>query len=163
MHEKDTLIPRENDNVSKNLKFHEDEKSTIKEQDIEKNHKNLVSKNSDTRSYAKNGLLEYTPQTGLLRSELSSFLNEIKFSDKEFVAGIFLLNIKYNYPEFQNNNLFYPLHDQFDYRLAKYFAEFKNTKSNIDKFLFELLMVLLTEKLFYQNMDKYIEKHSEML
>ncbi len=90
-----------------------------------------------------------TPQAGLLGSESSSFLREVRFSDQELAAGIPMFNIKYNYLGFQNDNPFYPFHDQLDYELAKYFAESKTTKSNVDKFLFDLLMALLTEKLFY--------------
>ncbi len=99
-----------------------------------------------------------TPQAGLLRSESSSLLREVRFSDQEFASGTPVSNIKYNHFEFQNDNPFYPFYDQLNYGLAKYFAEFKTTKSNIDKFLSDPLMALLTEKLSYQNADEWMEK-----
>ncbi len=76
-------------------------------------------------------------------------MREVRFSNQEFAAGTPVSNIKYNYPGFQNNNLFYPFHEQLDYGLAKYFAESETTKSNIDKFLSNPLMAPLTEKLSY--------------
>lgn len=35
-------------------------------------------------------------------------------------------------------------------------------KSNVDKFLFKILITQLTKKLFYQNVDKWIEKLLEI-
>ncbi len=107
-------------------------------------------------------LPRHTPQTRLLGSESSSFLREIRFSDQEFAADTLISNFKYNHPEFQNNNPFYPFHDKLDYRLSKYFAESETTKNNIDKFLSDPLMAPLTEKLSYQNTDKWIEKLTEI-
>ncbi len=154
MHKQDTPIPRENDNASGNFGPHEDEESTLKEQDIEEDHRNLVGKSSDTESYTSDDLSRHTPQAGLLGSESSSSLREVRFSDQKFAAGTPVSNIKYNHPGFQNDNPFLPFHNQLDYRLAKYFAESETTKSNVNKFLSELLMALVTEKLSYQNMDK---------
>ena len=74
-------IPRENNNASENFKPHEDEKSTLEEQNIEGDHTNLVSENSDIGSYTRNGLSGHTPQDWLLASELSSSLREVKFSE----------------------------------------------------------------------------------
>ena len=90
-------------------------------------------------------------------------MREVWFSDQEFATGTSVSNIKYNHPGFQNNNLFYPFHDQLNYELAKYFAESKTTKNNIDKFLSKPVMAPLTEKLFYQNADKWMKKLSEIL
>ncbi len=104
-----------------------------------------------------------TPQAGLLGSELSSSLREVRFSDQEFAAGTPVFNIKYNHLGFQNDNPFYPFHDQLDYGLAKYFAESETTKSNVDKFLSDPLMAPLTEKLSYQNADEWMEKLSKIL
>ena len=109
----------------------------------------MRGESSDTGSHTKDGLLRHTPQAGLLESELSSSLREIRFSNQEFATGTPISNIKYNHPGFQNNNLFYPFHNQLNYGLAKYFAECKNIKSNINKFLSKPLMALLTEKLSY--------------
>ncbi len=122
----------------------------------------MVSESSDTRSRASDGLSRCTLQAGLFGSESSSSLREVRFNDQEFAADTSISNIKYNHPGFQNNNPFYPFHDQLDYRLAKYFAESKTTKSNIDKFLSKPLMAPLIEKLSYQNADKWIEKLSEI-
>lgn len=41
--------------------------------------------------------------------------------------------------------------------LVNYFIESETIKDNIKGFLFNLLIVSLTEKLSYQNADKYIE------
>ncbi len=114
----------------------------------------MVSESSDTRSRVSDGLSGHTPQTGLLRSESSSSLRDIRFSDQKFAAGTSVSNIEYNRPRFQNNNSFYLFHNQLDYRLAKYFAESETTKSNVDKFLSKPLMAPLTEKLSDQNADK---------
>ncbi len=135
----------------------------MEEQDIEKNHRNLIDKSWGIRSRAKDGLLGRTLQARVLGSKSSSFLSEIKFSDQEFSAGTTVSNIKYNHPRFQNNNSFYPFYDRLDHGLAKYFVESKTTKSNVDKFLSELLMASLTEKLFYRNADEWMEKLSEIL
>ncbi len=103
-----------------------------------------------------------TLQAGLLRSESSSSLREVMFSDQEFATGTLVFNIKYNHSGFQNDNPFYPFHDQLDYGLAKYFAESETTKSNVDKFLSDPLMALLTEKLSYRNVDEWMEKLLEI-
>ena len=80
----------------------------------------MGGESSDTRSCAKDGLSRYSSQAELLRSELSSCLREVRFNKQEFSAGTPIPNIQYNYPKFQNNNLFYPFHDQLDYEHAKY-------------------------------------------
>ncbi len=111
IHKQDTPIPRESDYVSGNFGSYEDEKSTLKEQDIEGDHRNLLGESSDTRSRVKDGLAGRTPQTGLLRNKSSSSLKEVRFSDQEFAAGTPVSNIKYNHLGFQNNNSFYPFYD----------------------------------------------------
>lgn len=89
---------------------------------------------------------------------MSLFLEEVKFSKQELSANIFVFNIKYNYLEFQNNNLFYQFNNQLNYILTHYYAESETTKGNVNRFLSNLLLVLLTKKLFYQIADKWIEK-----
>ncbi len=79
--EQDTPILGEEDNTSGNLGPHDDEESTLAEQNIEGAHKNLVGESSDTESRAKDGLSGRTLQAGLLGSELSSSLREVRFSD----------------------------------------------------------------------------------
>ena len=87
----------------------------------------------------------------------------VRFSDQEFAVETPVSHNKYNHSGFQNNNLFYLFHDQLNYGLAKYFAESETTKSNVNKFLSESLIALLTEKLSYQTADKWIKKLSEIL
>ncbi len=140
-------IPGEEDNASGNFGPNEDGESPLEKQDIEGDHKNSVGESSDTRSRARDGLSGRTHQAGLLGSESSSSLREVRFSDQEFAVGTPISNIKYNHPGFQNDNRFYPFHDQLDYGLAKYFAESETTKSNVDKFLSKPLMAPLTKKL----------------
>ncbi len=74
-----------------------------------------------------------------------------------------VLDIKYHHPGSQDDNPFHPFNDQLDYALVTYFAEFEATKDNVDRFLSNLLMSLLTEKLSYRNIDKWIEKLSDIL
>lgn len=50
-----------NNNASDNFKLYEDEESITKEQDIERDYKDLVSKNSDTRSCVRDNLSRHTP------------------------------------------------------------------------------------------------------
>ena len=154
----DMPMLRENDNLSENFGSHKGEKSTLEEQKMEGDYKDLVSKNSNTGSRARDGLSEYTPQAGLLASELSSSLRQVTSSKQDFPAGKPVSNIKYYYRGSKNNNLFYPFNDQLDYALANYFPDFESTKSNVDRFLPDLLMVPLTENLSFQNVDKWIEK-----
>ena len=80
-------------------------------------------------------LFEYLSQDRLFRSELSLSLREVRFNEQKFSTIILVSDIKYDYPESQNNNPFYLFNDQLDYALAYYFAEPETTKSNIDKFL----------------------------
>ena len=68
--------------------------------------------------------------------------------------GTPISNIKYDHPGSQNDNLFYPFHNQLDYALAHYFAESETTKGNVDKFLSNPLMAPLIKKLSHQNADK---------
>ncbi len=77
----DTLILGKDDNALGNFVPYEDEKSTLEEQDIERDHRNLIGKSSDTESRARDGLSRRTPQAELLESELSSSLREVRFSD----------------------------------------------------------------------------------
>lgn len=104
----------------------------------------------------------HTPQDRLFGIELSSSLRKVKFCEQEFAASILVSNIKYNHSRLQNNNLFYPFFNQLNYRLAYFFAKSKITKDNIDKFLSEPLIALLTEKLLYPNGDKKIIKLSKI-
>ena len=144
-------MPGEDDNISDNFGPYEEEEFIPEVQDMEEDYRDLVGKSSDTGSYAR---AEHTFQDGLLRSESSSSLKEARFSEQEFSTGILVSNIKYDHPGSQNDNLFYPFHNQLDYALTHYFAESETTKDNVDKFLSNPLMASLTKKLSYQNVDK---------
>lgn len=154
----DILIPRKNNNASKNFRLYKNEKSILKEQEIERDHRNLVGKCLDIRKRTKNSLSGCTSQDGFFASESLTSLKEVKFSKQVFLAGKSVLNIKYHFPGFQNNNLFYPFNDQLDYIFINYFAESEITKDNIAILLSHLLIAPLTKKLFYQNVDKQIGK-----
>ena len=54
-------ILRKNNNVLENFGPNEDKKSTLKKQNIEGDHINLVGKNSDTKSHTKDSLSGRTP------------------------------------------------------------------------------------------------------
>ena len=157
-----TSILEKDENVSENVRPHKDEKLILKERDIQEDHRNLRDKSSDIESHTKSRLSRRTSQVWLLESELSSSWKNSRFRDQEFAIDIPVSNIKYNHPRFHNNNLFYSFYDHLNYRLAKYFAKFKTSKSNIDKFLSEPLIVLLIEKLSYWNVDQKTEKFSEI-
>ena len=55
-----TLIPREDDNASDNFGPYKDAESILEEQDIEKDHTNLINKSSDIGNRAKDSLLGRT-------------------------------------------------------------------------------------------------------
>lgn len=99
-------MKKDND-ILENFEPYEDKKSTLKEQDIEENHGDLVNKSSDTRSHARDGLLRHIPQDRLFANELSLFLKDVRFSKQEFCISKPLLDIKYYHSSFQNNNFFY--------------------------------------------------------
>ena len=77
--EQDTLILWEDDNISKNFRPHEDNKS--EEQNIEADHRNLIGDSLDTENRAKDGLSRHTSQDRLFISELSASLGEVRFSE----------------------------------------------------------------------------------
>lgn len=99
-------------------------------------------------------LLKYIPQNGLFVSELSLSLKEVRFYKLEFTTSKPVSNIKYYHLGFFKNNLFYLFNDQLNYVLANYFTKFETIKSNVNRFLSDLLMVLFIKKLSYQNTNK---------
>ncbi len=101
----------------------------------------------------------WIPRNGLL-SELSRNFREVTFSESEFSIGTPVSDTRYVHPGSQNSNLFYPFNYQLDYILAHYFSESETTKHNVDKFLSNLLMKLITKKLLYCNIDESMEKLS---
>lgn len=156
-------MPEKNNNTLKNFGPYKDEKSIIKKQEIGRDYRDLIGKNLDTKSHAKDSLTEYTFQAEFLASELSLSLKEMRFCKQKFFANKFVLNIKYYHLGFQKNNLFHLFNNQLDYTLANNFTESEITKSNVDRFLFNLLMVLFTEKLSYRNIDNLIKKLLDIL
>ena len=114
----------------------------------------MVGKSSNTGSRAKDSLLGHTLQDGLFASELSSSLIEIRFTQQKFSTDKPVSDIKYHHPGSQNDNPFHLFNNQLNYALATYFVEFETSKGNIDRFLSNQLMALLTKKLSYRNANK---------
>ncbi len=54
--QQDMVILGEDENTSNNFRLHEDEEFILGKQNIEEDHRNLVSKSSDIGSYARDGL-----------------------------------------------------------------------------------------------------------
>ncbi len=98
-------IPEEDNHTSENFGSHEDDKS--EEQDIERDYRNSVGENSDTRSCARDSLSRCTLQDRLLANELSVSLKEVKFSEQELPISKPVSDMKYPYLDSQNNNLFH--------------------------------------------------------
>ena len=101
----------------------------------------------------------WTPQNRLL-NESSLIFRKVTFSESEFPAGTLVLDIRYEYPESQNNNPFYLFNGQLDYALAHYFANSETTKCNVDKFFTNLLMKPISKKFSYCNANEWMEKLS---
>lgn len=118
-----------------NFGYNKDEKSILKEQNIKKNLRNLIGKSLNTKVYIKDSFLRSIPQNKLFVNKLELFLKKTRFIKQEFSICKLVLDIKYYYSGFQNNNLFYFFNNQLDCVLANYFAKFKTTKCNIIKFL----------------------------
>ena len=71
-------MPGENNNTLDNFGTYEDKKFIPEVQNIEEDQRNLISKSSAIGSRARAGC---TLQDGLLRSDLSSSLKEVRFSE----------------------------------------------------------------------------------
>lgn len=56
-------------------------------------------------------LLRYISQDELFLNKLSLFLRETEFDQQEFFSNKLVLDIKYYYLDFNNNNLFYLFND----------------------------------------------------
>lgn len=146
------LILEEDINILGYFRLFKDDK--LKEQDIERDQSNVMSEKSDTRICARDSLLRYTPQDQLLISKSLASLREIQFSKQEFLTGKPISDIKFSHLDSQNNNLFYSFNDQLNYILATYFGKSEIMERTVDKFLSNLLIVPLTEKLSCQNANK---------
>lgn len=129
-------MPRKNDNASDYFDLYKNEKTTPKAQNIEKDYRGLVGKSLNSGSPAKDSLSECSSQNRLFASELSSFFRKIRYNEHEFSADKPISDIKYYYPNFQNNNPFYLFNNQLDYVLATSFVKSKTTKGKINQFLF---------------------------
>lgn len=75
------LLLGEDNNISEDFGLYEDEKFILKEQNIEKDHENLVDKSLNTRSCVKDSLSKYTSQDKLSICKSSSFLKEVRFNE----------------------------------------------------------------------------------
>ena len=84
----------ENDNTLDNFEPCINKESTSEAQNIEKDHKDLVDKSSNTESRAR---ARYTPQDELFGSESSSSIKKVRFSKQEFFASTLVSNIKYDH------------------------------------------------------------------
>lgn len=107
-------------------------------------------------------LTKKIPQDGLLINKFLLFLKEKQFIGNKFLAGIPILDIKYNHLGLKYKNSFNSFKNQLDYALAYYFAELKTTKGNINKFLSDSLMSSFPKKLSYKNLDEQIKKLLEI-
>lgn len=74
-------IPEKYDNASDNFGPYMNKQSILKEQDIEENHRDLIDKSLDTKSYIEDSLSGRMPQDGLFISELLSFLKKVRFNE----------------------------------------------------------------------------------
>lgn len=102
----DIPIPKEDDNILEYFGLYQNKKYTLNKNNIEKHHKNLISKNSDTESCAKYNLSGRTLQNGLLANRLSLFLREIRFDRPKFFANKSISDIKCHHFGSQNNHFF---------------------------------------------------------
>lgn len=93
-----------------------------------------------------------------LLNKLSSNFKKSMFSKSKFLVGIPVLSTWYKYLKNKNNNIFYLFNNQLDYILVYFFIKSEITKYNINWFLINLLIKLITKKLFYYNINKYIKK-----
>lgn len=93
----DMVILGEDNNVLDHFGPYENEKSTLKVQNIEENHSDLITQSSDIGGSIKNSLSEHIPQDELLKSKLLLSLREVKIGDQEFATDTSISNIIYNY------------------------------------------------------------------
>ena len=98
--------------------------------------------------------IKKTPQDGLFPSKFLLSLGKEWFIRNKFPAGIPVSDVKYSHLRFKHQNSFYLFNDQFDYALSYYFAKLETTKGNVNNFLSDPLMTLLTKKLSYKNVNK---------
>ncbi len=87
-------------------------------------------------------------------SEFLLVLKEEWFSSHEFLASTPISDKKYKHPRSKYKDSLYLFNDQFDYNLAYYFAESETTKSNMNKFLTDFLMVSFIKNLSYKNANE---------
>lgn len=96
--EQDTSILGEDDNIFENFGPYEDDK--WEKQDAKSDHRNLITKSSDTRNCIRDSLLEHTSQNIFLASELSATLKKARLSEQKFPGGKPISDIKYPYLSF---------------------------------------------------------------
>ena len=96
-------------------------------------------------------LIEDMSQKRLFASQFLFALREKWFSSHEFPAGTPISDKKYKYLRSKYKNSFYSFNNQLDYSWAHYFIELETIKSNINKFLTNLLIASFSKKLDYKN------------
>lgn len=90
----------------------------------------------------------------LFASKLLLALRKEWFSSHKFLAGTLISNKKYKHLRSIYKINFYLFNNKLDYDLAHYFAQSKNTKGNINKYLTNLFIAPFTKKLSYKNPDE---------
>lgn len=97
-------------------------KSTLKEQNIDKNYRNLVDLSLAIGIKANYDLLEHTLYDRLIANESLLSLIEVRFRESKFSKNKLESNIKYYHLSFEDINFFQMLNNP-DYILTNYFAK----------------------------------------
>lgn len=72
---------RKDNNLLNNFRPHKDERLTLKNDNIEENYNDLISKSSDTKIFIKVNLLRYSPQNRLLVYMMLLSFQELRFRE----------------------------------------------------------------------------------
>lgn len=89
-------MSEKDDNVSKKFGPYKNEKSILKEQNIKRDHEDLVDESLETGSCAKDSLSGHIFQDELYASKLLSFSRKVRFSKQEFPNCKLVSDIKYH-------------------------------------------------------------------
>lgn len=79
-------------------------------------------------------------QKNLFTNKSLLMLREKQFNIYEFFAGTLILDMKYGYLRSKHNSSFYFSNNELHYAITYYFTKLKIIKSNINKFLIDLLI-----------------------
>ena len=146
------LLELPSDNNKKDISLGESNNSKERLRPVDMNNDKEDIKLADI-SKQKPATLYKTIQNRLLGKSSLTF-GQMTFSESEFSAGTLILDTRYKYFRRQNNNLFYLFNGQLNYILTHYFLDSETTKRNINKFLTNPLMKLITKNLSYRNADE---------